>query len=666
MIRLSALGDFIQALGPIAAIRRHHAGDHLSLLTTRPLAGFAEELGCFDRGHHRRASRLACAARLASSARLAAARPLRPGLRSSDLDALGFLCMAAVASHAGMVGDRVALFASARQSGPRLAAHARQTGRAAFDGWHSPDPAAGAAAVLPRSAARIAGPRFRAARTGIVAVPSRKALARRMFRRAGAGARRDRPRPVIVGTAPEAPLAARIREICPSALDLTGRTDLGVLAALARRASLTVGNDTGVCHLAAAAGCAVVVLFSGGTDPARCAPRGRLVEVIEAADLRDLTRTGSSPLLSRSSRARSRETGIEAEGGASVAPPPARRVVSTGAVSCPGGQRRHHRGSDICEKSSASSSEPQRRRVAERRSAGVRQVTASAAGSHRSRCRSRCRGQNPGPSGQQTRPAAAAADSGRGRIPARHRGPAIERLSRLPPRSTTGRRHAGRARRSLSVLRRAKGEGGSRITGTPGSRSEPDMRPGTSPARTTISGWTAAILCCFSPCASPGDEAAGIDDQQLGPRRGGQTRGSADHVPPAAQRIGRADKHQAAQREPGDRYGAERHAGRRSDHLLPDIGIDQFRCASGHRRFPQQNAAERAFPRVGRTGYQHPPSTGPEDFRGRLAPFGRNFESFRNAGLAGFRRCRETDRGVPKTALICRCQRQARRFYCRY
>jgi hypothetical protein len=48
VIRLSALGDFVQALGPIAAIRRHHAGDHVALLTTRPLAGFAEELGFFD------------------------------------------------------------------------------------------------------------------------------------------------------------------------------------------------------------------------------------------------------------------------------------------------------------------------------------------------------------------------------------------------------------------------------------------------------------------------------------------------------------------------------------------------------------------------------------------------------------------------------------------
>ena len=84
-------------------------------------------------------------------------------------------------------------------------------------------------------------------------------------------------------------MAARIRQICPNAVDLTGQTDLGLLAALAQRAALTVGNDTGICHLAAAAGCAVVVLFSAGTDPARCAPRGRLVEVIAAGELHDVT-----------------------------------------------------------------------------------------------------------------------------------------------------------------------------------------------------------------------------------------------------------------------------------------------------------------------------------------------------------------------------------------
>jgi len=94
--------------------------------------------------------------------------------------------------------------------------------------------------------------------------------------------------PVVVGSAHEAPLAAVIRAACPGAVDLVGRTDIGLLAALAQHARLTVGNDTGVSHLAAAAGCPVIVLFSRESDPARHAPRGRLVRIFAAPDLNDL------------------------------------------------------------------------------------------------------------------------------------------------------------------------------------------------------------------------------------------------------------------------------------------------------------------------------------------------------------------------------------------
>src|SRR4029077_5628574 len=73
--------------------------------------------------------------------------------------------------------------------------------------------------------------------------------------------------PVVVGSGHERPLAQAIGEGCPEALDLVGRTDIATLGALAQRAALTIGNDTGVCHLAAAAGCPVVVLFSRTSDP---------------------------------------------------------------------------------------------------------------------------------------------------------------------------------------------------------------------------------------------------------------------------------------------------------------------------------------------------------------------------------------------------------------
>ena len=61
------------------------------------------------------------------------------------------------------------------------------------------------------------------------------------------------------------------------------------MAALTRGARLTVGNDTGVCHLAAASGTPIVVLFSAESDPALCAPRGAAVRILAVADLCELS-----------------------------------------------------------------------------------------------------------------------------------------------------------------------------------------------------------------------------------------------------------------------------------------------------------------------------------------------------------------------------------------
>ncbi len=57
--------------------------------------------------------------------------------------------------------------------------------------------------------------------------------------------------------------------------------DLYSLACWLAGARLYVGNDSGITHLAAAAGAPVVALF-GPTDPAVWAPRGQRVEVVSA------------------------------------------------------------------------------------------------------------------------------------------------------------------------------------------------------------------------------------------------------------------------------------------------------------------------------------------------------------------------------------------------
>jgi ADP-heptose:LPS heptosyltransferase len=94
--------------------------------------------------------------------------------------------------------------------------------------------------------------------------------------------------PVVIGVAGEEEIGQTVRGVCADCVDLVGRTDLATLAALARAAEITIGNDTGATHIAAAGGRPVVVLFSRASEPSLCAPRGAAVTVLVEPDLADL------------------------------------------------------------------------------------------------------------------------------------------------------------------------------------------------------------------------------------------------------------------------------------------------------------------------------------------------------------------------------------------
>ncbi|HAQ33371.1 MAG TPA: ADP-heptose--LPS heptosyltransferase, partial [Rhodospirillaceae bacterium] len=47
VIKLGALGDFIQAMGPFRVIREFHREARITLLTTAPFAALARECGYF-------------------------------------------------------------------------------------------------------------------------------------------------------------------------------------------------------------------------------------------------------------------------------------------------------------------------------------------------------------------------------------------------------------------------------------------------------------------------------------------------------------------------------------------------------------------------------------------------------------------------------------------
>ncbi|MBV8552265.1 MAG: glycosyltransferase family 9 protein [Acidobacteriaceae bacterium] len=86
-------------------------------------------------------------------------------------------------------------------------------------------------------------------------------------------------------------LPLKIDWTCGPEEELPGATrfaDLASLASWIRGARLYIGNDSGITHLAAAAGCPTLALF-GPTNPAVWAPRGRNVRVLHSRSLTDLT-----------------------------------------------------------------------------------------------------------------------------------------------------------------------------------------------------------------------------------------------------------------------------------------------------------------------------------------------------------------------------------------
>jgi ADP-heptose:LPS heptosyltransferase len=290
IIKLGALGDFIQALGPMPEIRRHHAADHITLLTTPRYAELALQTRFFD--------------------------DILIDRRPKGLDLGGWLALGRMLQRGRF--DRVYDFQTSDRSGI-YAWLLRLTRMPEWSGivWRCSHPHANSERdrqhTMDRQAEQLlmagiypvalapwlpsAGslPAVLAGRPFVMLIPgsSPRHQAKRwpahFYGQLAGQLNAIGYLPVLVGVHGEADLGRAIRDVCPEALDLVGRTDVAGLAALSRAAALTVGNDTGATHVAAAGGNPVVVLFSQASDPSLCAPRGNVVRVLIKPNLPDLS-----------------------------------------------------------------------------------------------------------------------------------------------------------------------------------------------------------------------------------------------------------------------------------------------------------------------------------------------------------------------------------------
>jgi heptosyltransferase-2 len=83
----------------------------------------------------------------------------------------------------------------------------------------------------------------------------------------------------LLGSGKDATITAAISEQAPGVTDLAGRTSLGQAIDLLAISTVVVSNDSGLMHVAAAAGTAVVALY-GSSDPQYTPPLSDRAQVV--------------------------------------------------------------------------------------------------------------------------------------------------------------------------------------------------------------------------------------------------------------------------------------------------------------------------------------------------------------------------------------------------
>ena len=280
VIKLGALGDFVQATVAMKRTREAHPDDRITLLTTPPFEALAKATGWFDavdtdgrpngwwatwqmlrrlkRANYDRVYDLQTSSR--SSSYFQFLRPHPPAWSG----------IARGASHPHANPNRDLMHTVERQADQLKYAGVwpdapTEPGTApnpdlSFLAADEPAPEKPYVLLIPGGSAHRLDKRWPGGRYA--------QLARHL--------RDEGYEVLIVGGPQEKPVAEEIARIGRGIRDMTGKTDFLQLARLASRAALAIGNDTGPTHLIAAAGAPTLVLFSQASDPTLCAPRGKV------------------------------------------------------------------------------------------------------------------------------------------------------------------------------------------------------------------------------------------------------------------------------------------------------------------------------------------------------------------------------------------------------
>ncbi len=292
VVKLGDFAEFVLAFGAFDAIRHHHTSAHIILLTTRRFAELARKSGWFDEVWDDGAPRWARVGKVLRLVR----RLRRAGLdRVYDLDNTArtaryrFWMRDFWGPKAEWSRGRAGFFGLARGAGPAREHYVERTEsqltEAGIAELPQPD-----LSWLTRDFAGRYGLQdgFVLIAPGRIAPDSAQCWPVAAFAELARRIAIEGRRPVIIGTRPEARDNQMIAAASPEAMDLTAKTTPFDVAALARRASVAIGNHSGIMHLIAAVGCPSVVLTAPAVERDRDAPRGRYVVMVRKENLAEL------------------------------------------------------------------------------------------------------------------------------------------------------------------------------------------------------------------------------------------------------------------------------------------------------------------------------------------------------------------------------------------
>jgi ADP-heptose:LPS heptosyltransferase len=287
IIKLGALGDFVQALGPIKAIRNHHPKAHITLLTTEPFAQIAQRSGYIDD--------------LWIDDRPKIFQPMKWLSLRARLNKGGFDRVYDLQNN-----DRTSFYFTLFQKKPEWVGIAKgashrntsplRTASSGFDGHVQTLGLAGIQKIdldtlswveADHSFDDLKKPYVLLVAGSAANHPEKRwpaenyaALARYFID--------QNIQPVLIGSKSEHDILKSIEESAPQTLNLCEQTSLFDIVVLARESIGAIGNDTGPMHMIAPTGVKTLVLFSAKTNPKRHSPKGKNVRFLQVKTLPDL------------------------------------------------------------------------------------------------------------------------------------------------------------------------------------------------------------------------------------------------------------------------------------------------------------------------------------------------------------------------------------------